>query len=209
MVCPKCGTKISRVKQKLIVSIIIAIIAVLAVAGFAGYRFVESSVKIDMDTIGASIKSIAELATVEYVYTDVGVFSNNLQFMDYDVPLTEKSFIVKWDGKIKAGINAEEIIIKDDPLTRVLNVSLPEAQILSNEIYNDKFETLDQKNSIFNPLQVDDYNSFSVEGKQKTEQKAIENGLLSQATDNAKTFIINSLNSIPFISENYTITFVN
>ena len=53
---------------------------------------------IDLQLLHSKIEAISELATVKYLYTDASEFSNSKQFINWNVPGTKKSFILKWDG---------------------------------------------------------------------------------------------------------------
>ena len=167
---------------------------------------------VSIDEIMSQIKAIDELATVEYLYTDSGKFEDKKQFeggwLDgVDVPLTGKSFIVRWDGKIKAGINIGDVKCDINESTKKITITIPDAKILSHEVLEDSFETLDQTKNIFNPIEVDDVNKFIGESKGFMEERAVLNGLLENAYKNAQSLIENSLKSIELIRTDYTIVF--
>ena len=162
---------------------------------------------ISTDEIESSMEKIGELATIEYIYTDAGKFEDSNKFKDFKIPFTRKSFIVKWSGTIKAGISLEDVKTEIDEDNKTITVYVPESEILSHTHDPDGFEILDESNNIFNPIEVDDVNTFTVENDSFTEQRAIEKGLLEKADENARTIIENSLMSNPIISQNYKIEF--
>ncbi|MCM1132367.1 MAG: DUF4230 domain-containing protein [Ruminococcus flavefaciens] len=167
---------------------------------------------VSIDEVMSQINAIDELATVEYLYTDSGKFEDKKQFESgwldgVDIPLTQKSFIVRWDGRIKAGISIGDVVCDIDETAKTITVTMPEAEILSHEVFEDSFETLDQTNNIFNPVAVDDVNKFIGESKGFMEKKAVENGLIESADKNAQALIENSLESIELIRTDYTIVF--
>ena len=57
-----------------------------------------------------------------------------------------KSFIAKWEGSIKAGIDISKVIVEKDDMEIVIYI--PKAEILSHEIISDSIETLDEKDGI-------------------------------------------------------------
>lgn len=75
--------------------------------------------------------------------TDVITQADSKKYKDWKIPFTEKSFIVQYDGTVKAGI-------KDLTKTQVsqkgetIIVRLPEVEITGIEIDNDSFEKLDE-----------------------------------------------------------------
>ena len=95
------------------------------------------------------------------------------------LPFTTKSFIITYDGQIKAGVDLSKAQI--DISGKTITVTLPDAQILSHEIDEDSIEVFDESTSIFNPLKVEDYTAFNKDQKSRMEKKAQEKGLLTEA----------------------------
>lgn len=169
--------------------------------------FVAEKITSTIDTrmLTQEIHALGELATVEYLYTDASHFSDTKQFQGYDIPLTTKSFLVKWDGVIKAGVDVTEIAIHTDEDEKEILIRIPGARILSNEIDNDSFETLNETDGLFNKVTVDDVNSLVGENKGLMEKRAIENGILEKAADNAKAIILQLLDADQIIHDNYKV----
>lgn len=164
--------------------------------------------EISLDVINAEIREIGELATMEYLYTDAGRYSNSWQiFKKFNVPLTEKSFTMKWDGVIKAGIEVDQITTALNEEEKVLTVYLPEAKILSHDPDRDSVEIFDERDGIFNPVRVEDQVTFDAASEKAMEERAIENGLLEKAQENAKLVIQSILHADPGIKEQYKIEF--
>lgn len=146
---------------------------------------------VDIDLINSEIRDIGELATIEYLYTDAGKFEDAAKMFGKEIPFsfTTKSFIAKWDGVIKAGVKVDDIAVEVDDSDKEIVVRIPEAEILSHEIDSESIETLDEKDGLFNPIKVDDIRNFDIINKEAMEQKAIENGILEKAFENAKNII--------------------
>ena len=171
-----------------------------------GYTVATKEVTIDL--IKSEIKDIGELATLEYLYTDAGKFEDAKKLFGKNVPFTSKSFIAKWDGIIKAGVNIEQISIEVDNESKEIIVSIPKAEILSHEIEAESLETLDEKNGLFNKVSVDDVRTFDEESKMAMEERAIENGILDKALSNAKDIIERLVNNDVIKEQGYTIKFI-
>ena len=86
-------------------------------------------------------------------------------------------------------------------------VHIPEAEILSHEIEDDSIETLDEKDGLFNKIKVEDIREFDINSKAAMEQRAIENGLLDKAFENAKSIIYKLLDTDMVEELEYSITF--
>lgn len=166
----------------------------------------EVSTEIDMSIIEEQIHNIGELATVEYLYTDAGRFSDVNQLFGKDISITEKSFIAKWDGTIKAGIDIENVKITYNKIKKTITVDIPKAKIISHELDENSIETLDQKDGLFNPVKVEDVRVFDAESKAAMEERAIKNGLLEKAEENAQNIIENMLLANPELKD-YKIEF--
>ena len=192
-------------KTKKAIGGLIAIFIVCALIFFAGTRFASNSNEPEITSTGITqqLQDIEELATLSYNYTKVGEFSNSLQFNGWDIPLTQKSFLITYDGQLKAGIKMDKI--KVDVSNDNITVSIPDIEILSNEIDESSIEVYDESRNIFNPISVNDYATFATSQKEAVEAEAIENGLLSQAATKTQDTIKKYLNAIPGIEGNYQI----
>lgn len=152
----------------------------------------EAAKEVNIRTINAEIQNIGELATVEYLYTDAGKFEDQGELFGQELPFsfTTKSFIVKWDGSIKAGVDISRVRAEVNEAEKEIIVYIPKAEILSHEIKTGSVETLDEKNGLFNKISVEDIREFGTAGREAMEQRAVENGLLDQAFENAEGIIL-------------------
>lgn len=164
--------------------------------------------EIKLDIIYSEIKSISELATMEYLFTDAAEFTDSKQIKSWNIPFTEKSFILKWDGVIKAGVKLDLVTIDVNQDEKKITVSVPTAEILSYQIDTDSVEVLDEKDNIFNKISVDDKIKFDAATEEAMKQRAIENGLLEKAQANAEEILLRLLQANPAIGTEYTIEFV-
>ena len=147
-----------------------------------------------VQVVKEKLKETAELNTGSYLCTDVVTRADSREFKDWKIPFTEKSFIISYDGTVKAGIkdltkaevtqNKENVVVK-----------LPEVEITSAEIDNDSFKVLDESNNIFNPINVEDVNDAQKELKKEMEERAVEKGVLDLAKNNAEELIAEMLKS--------------
>ena len=192
-------------KTKKAIGGIIAILLVAILIFYAGTRFASGSdePKITATGLTQQLQEIEELDTMSYNYTKVGKFSDNLKFNGWDIPLTQKSFLITYNGKLKAGIKMDKIKISIENNTII--VSIPEIEILSNEIDENSIEVYDETKNVFNPISISDYTAFAKKQKETVAEEAIENGLLSEAATKSQSTIKKYLNAIPGISDSYEI----
>ena len=186
-----------------------AILALLLIAVVAGAFFLggvmagrDSQPQITSALLGQRLNAIQELATQEYHYTNMGRFQNQLDFYGWKVPFTTKSFIVAYNGVIKAGVDLSELQVEVSGKT--ISVTLPEGKILSHDIDPDSLEVFDETKNIFNPIQIEDYTGFTADQKASMEERAISEGLLTAASERARTVVEEFITALPG-AEDYTI----
>ncbi|NCE65644.1 DUF4230 domain-containing protein [Pseudoflavonifractor sp. 524-17] len=183
-----------------------AVAAALVLAFFLGglsARREERAPVITNELLGQRLSQIEELATVEYHYTNMGKFENQMDFYGWKVPFTTKSFIVAYDGVIKAGVDLSQLQVEVQG--NDVAVTLPAARIFSHEIDEDSLEIFDETRNLFNPIQIGDYTGFTKDQKDAIEARAIENGLLTAADQQAAESVKRLLTMIDGM-ENYTLT---
>lgn len=184
-----------RVKMRMIQAALLVAAVVVVFAAGAVWSRTGSATTVTSDLISQRIRAVSEFATVEYHYTNMGKFENQVDFYGWKVPLTRKRFIVSYDGVIKAGIDAEHVAVKVHGKT--VTVTLPAAQVLSHEIDDGSLQIFDETTNIFNPLKISDYTGFAADQKSAVESKAIENGLLTEAADKARDAVLRLLGLAP------------
>lgn len=147
-----------------------------------------------VEVVKEKLKTTAELNTGSYLCTNVLTKSDSKTFKDWEIPLTTKSFIVSYDGTVKAGIKdlTDAQVVRDGD---VIVVRLPEVEITGAEIDNDSFALIDESNNIFNPISIEDLNSAQKELKEKMIEDAKEKGILDMARSNAEMIISAMLES--------------
>ncbi|MDU1177774.1 MAG: DUF4230 domain-containing protein [Peptoniphilus harei] len=172
---------------------IFIIILLIGLALFAAFFYGKKQMKSEMEPeitsslIYNKLVSAKELTTLKYHYTNMGHFENQNTFYGYKIPFTSKEFIVSYEGLINAGIDLNKM--KVDVGDKSIEVRIPAAEILSHEIYEDSLKVYDERESIFNRIDIEDYNDFSKDQKSEIEKKAIKKGLLKEADEESKRAI--------------------
>lgn len=151
--------------------------------------------------VNEKLNSLKELVTKEYLYTNADKYENRSQVTirnwDISLPLTGKSFLLAYDGRIKAGVDLSQAEIQVDEARKTVTVTLPASEILSHEIFEDQIRVFDEKDSLFNKITIDNYNEFVAEQKGVMEQKAVDMGLLSEADREARGSVSAFLGMMP------------
>lgn len=193
-----------RLRGKLIALVVLA--AVLAGSFVLGavWSHRGETTQITADLIGQQLREAAELVSVEYYYTNMGRFENQVDFYGWKVPFTTKSFIISYDGVIKAGVDLDRLDIQVTGNT--ITILLPPSRIIAHVIPEDSIEVFDETHNIFNPIEISDYTGFTADQRAAIEARAVENGLLTRATEQARATLSALLGLLPGI-EDYTISY--
>ncbi|MCI8681335.1 MAG: DUF4230 domain-containing protein [Oscillospiraceae bacterium] len=194
-----------KMKILLILLTLLLICGAVLAAFLCGLRQASQAAEpqITGDLLASQLRSVQELVTVSYYYTNMGRFENQVDFYGWKVPFTTKSFIVSYDGVIKAGVDLEklQVSIGDGEVT----VTLPESRIISHEIPEDSLEVFDESDNLFNHITIEDYTAFTRDQKSAMEQRAVDGGLLDRANQEARTAVDSLLRIMPGLEE-YTLT---
>ena len=194
-----------KMKILLIMLTLLLICGAVLAAFLCGLRQASQAAEpqITGDLLASRLRSVQELVTVSYYYTNMGRFENQVDFYGWKVPFTTKSFIVSYDGVIKAGVDLEklQVSIGDGEVT----VTLPESRIISHEIPEDSLEVFDESDNLFNHITIEDYTAFTRDQKSAMEQRAVDGGLLDRANQEARTAVDSLLRIMPGLEE-YTLT---
>ncbi len=142
---------------------------------------------LDTVVLQNQLTQVRELATVTYAYTNMAQFESSNDFYGMKVPFTTKSFILTYDGTIRAGVDLTDALVEVDG-QRVM-VTLPQAEILSHDIDQESVEVFDEKTSIFNPFTVEDFTAFQADQEAAMEERALSRGLLTEARSQAETAV--------------------
>lgn len=180
---------------RILVFLLVALIAVYFF--FFRKKFIGLNKEERVDNLKASIEDIGDLVTVEYNYTDILTYKDSLTLMDMKIPFTDKSYIIKYNGYIKAGVDLSKAVVKDIKETSV-ELDVPVATITDSVLDEKSMVILDQKNNIFNPLDLGDYQDTLKKELNARELKAKKDGLLERAQDNADKILRKLLQGLGF-----------
>ena len=187
---------------------LLALIVIIFGSYFIGMKggLLKTETKVSSEIIKNQILSVKELTTLKYKYTNVGSFENQQEFYGMKLPFTQKKFIISYDGEVNAGINLEEAKVSLNEADKKINIQIPHAVILNHVIDEDSLTIFDEKNSIFNQLEVKDFSDFRKDEMKKVEKELEEKGFLEEADEKTKEAIIEILKINPLLEE-YTIEF--
>lgn len=174
----------------------------LAILLFSNKSSKEEGLGYDSTAILNRVVPIQELALVKYNYSGVIGYKDFLKILKMNVPLTEKSFLLKYNGYIKAGVDFENM--KVEVSGKDVNISLPRAKILDVSIDEKSIKVYNESMNAFNPLTISDYNKAIVREKETMSNSAISQGILRDAAKHAEIVLTTIMKDMGF--ENIKIT---
>ena len=152
------------------------------------------------------IEQASDLVTTKYHYTKVGKFENSLNLNGWSIPLTNKYFILTFEGEIQLGTDLSKANIEISDST--IHVTVDKPTVISNSIDESSIEVYDETKNIFNPISVSDYKAFAVEQKEKALSEAKKKGLMKTAQKNTEKSIKQIISIIPDTDDyNIEVTF--
>lgn len=190
-----CYKNIKKIKISLI---LLPLIILGIVLYFSIYKYKNNqNIYKDTTKVINTINQVLDINTVKYNYSNVITVKKDKSINEIKIPFTEKSFVVKYDGIINAGVRPENIkVLKNDG--KDISIEVKKCEILDHYIDDENFYIYDIKNSIFNKLNVqeviDDVNKY----KKDYEKKLIQEGFMDEVKNNTKSSIENILKNIGY-----------
>lgn len=134
----------------------------------------------------------------EYVFSSVGKREEEARkIFGRNVPLTGNSFLITYDGVVKAGIkDVSKQEVKTDDATREVAITLPRVEILSSHINPDSITVYDQSMNPFNQIEVSDMAQFLAAEEKTAEKNATDRGLLTKAEERVTKIYENQTEAI-------------
>lgn len=163
-------------------------------------------ISVSTDTIQDGLANMGVLITQEYYFTQVEKYTKEKTFLKFITSSSE--FMYSYDGAVMAGIDFEKIKIKTDEDRKIITVDMPDSEIQAVTIDKDTFKIYSEKDSLWNPLKLEDYNISLVEFEDAAKEKAIASGILGRSDEQARNLVREFISSLPNTGE-YTISFAD
>lgn len=183
--------------------ILLIIIICVTICSYILYKFNNDTYK-DNTTVLNTITKVIELNTVKYNYSNVITVQKDKSFKNIKIPFTNKSFIIKYNGIIKGGIESQDINIVKNTGNEI-SIEIDKCRILDHYIDDENIYVYDASNSIFNKLEAQEVLDELNASKKEYEQKIINEGFMEEIKNITKVSLVNMLENIDY--QEITITF--
>jgi len=156
----------------------------------------EKMQELDATTVLNKIVYVQDLALVKYNYAGVIGFKDYMKIMNIQVPLTEKFFLLKYNGYIKAGVNLKDATLNVSG--KNILVKMPKPYIQETVIDEKSIRVYDESMNAFNPISINDYNKAITNEKNTMIKDAINQGILRESSEQAHLVITSLLKEMGF-----------
>ena len=148
------------------------------------------------------ISSLSELVTKKYMYRNASRQESDKTWLwGWTMPFSDISLLATYDCVITTSIDLKGVKFNVNEATKTITVTIPTSKIFDHNIPQETINVLEVKNNLFNQTTFNDYNKFISAEKSVMEQIAIDQGLLTQADEEAKNIIEAFLKTVPGIDQ--------
>ena len=156
------------------------------------------------ETIRDGLANMGVLITQEYYFTQVETYTKEKNI--FLIIPSSSGFMYSYDGAVLAGVDFEKIGVQTDEDRKVVTVDLPPSEIQAVTIDRDTFKIYSEKESIWNPLKLEDYNISLAEFADAAKEKALGSGILERSDQQAQKLVSEFIVSLP-ATNGYTVEF--
>lgn len=182
-------------RRKINYPAIFLLVAVIILAFFL-FKKTDKPHTYSSSAIMEKISYVKDLSLVKYNYNGVISYKDYLKFMNMQVPMTEKSFLIRYNGYVRAGIDMSKAHVSVNG--KRVKVTLPKPTVQETMIDEKTIEVFDESMNILNPLKVGDYQKAIVGEKNKITSDALAKGILTESSEQAHEFINSLLDELGF-----------
>ena len=161
-------------------------------------------ITVNTKTIQDGLVNMGFLVTQEYYFTQIETYSKDKNIL-FVIPTTS-GFTYSYDGAVMAGVDFAQIKIETDADRKFITVKMPASEIQAVTIDKDTFKIYSEKDSLWNPLKLEDYNVSLVEFENAAKEKALESGILTRSDEQARSLVRQFISSLPGTAA-YTVEF--
>ncbi|SHH53541.1 DUF4230 domain-containing protein [Tepidibacter thalassicus] len=181
-------------KNKILTILFLVVVSFLILINFNDvfYNKQENST-----VILEKISKMKELTTTKYYYSNIISFKEDKKIQNIKIPFTQKSFLIKYEGVVKAGIDINDVEILENKEKKI-RIKLNNSKILEHNINEKNIYVYDEKTSLFNKLSMKDVFNEITKEKKNIEKKLVEDGFLEEADKNTKLLLESILRDLGY-----------
>ena len=183
-----------------VTALAIVVVALAAAMVIRGVMAADDGTDIGSEKAKSIALSDADLSADDVTFTKSSLQTEDgKNIYEVDFYTDEKEY----DYEIDAATGA--VIAKDEDQKKII-VTMPASDIVAVTIDKDTFKIYSEKESLWNPLKLEDYNISLVEFENAAKAKALASGILKRSDEQARNLVREFIVSLPNTSE-YVIEF--
>ena len=145
---------------------------------------------VTVSTLQAIVNKASDLITTKYHYQDACSKESAKSFKKLKLPFTTSKVVFTYKGCISLRIDLSKVQYDIDNDRMEITLVIPDIEVLADEIDDNSFEIVDEKNSLFNPQELDDYATLMAELKKEKEAEVLaDSDLMSEAEQNTRSVL--------------------
>lgn len=168
--------------------LVLSTIVLISIYLISSYNF-KNNLEKKCEYVEEKLTTISELSTVKYNYSNIISIKNSLKYKDFIIPFTQKSFVIKYNGFINAGVDLSKAKVSVEKNNLIVN--LPPSTILNHTVNEEEIFVFDESSSAFNKLNMKDMLKEIISEKEKTESNLIKEGFLEKVDTDTIKFLEN------------------
>lgn len=151
----------------------------------------------DTSKVLNTIEKVAELSTSKYNYSNIVTITKDKSFKNIKIPFTEKSFIIKYNGIVKGGVNLKDITIANNTRNSI-TININKWGIIEHYIDEENVYIYDVKNALFNRVEVNEVLKELSNSKKEYEKKVTDEGFLEEVKISIKKNLEGNLKNLGY-----------
>lgn len=160
---------------------ILTVLFILGIIVFFIYNiFFEKKEELKSDTkVLNTISEVLDLNVMKYNYSNIIDIKKDKSMNNIKIPFTQKSFIIKYEGVVNAGVSIEDVKILTNDFENI-KIRIDKCKILEHYIKDESIYVYNIKESIFNKVEMQEVLEDISKHKNEYEEKLIKEGFLEE-----------------------------
>jgi len=161
-------------------------------------------ISVNTETVRSGLAGMGVLITQEYYFTQVETYTKEKKL--FNIIPSSSEFAYSYNGSAMAGVDFRNIRVETDEINKIIKVEMPASEIQDVKIDKSTFKSYSEKDSLWNSLNMEDYNISLAEFETAAKEKAVSDGILERSDKQAVSLVCSFISSLPNAS-NYTVQF--
>lgn len=161
-------------------------------------------ISVNTETVKSGLAGMGVLITQEYYFIQVETYTKEKKL--FNIIPSSSELVYSYDGSVMAGVDFRNIKVETDEKNKIIKVEMPASEIQDVKIDKSTFKSYSEKDSLWNSLNMEDYNISLAEFETAAKEKAVSDGILERSDKQAVSLVCSFISSLPNAS-NYTVQF--